>query len=55
MLKKSYTSHRIDPRSLVQVIVTSWLFPEARFSMERLLAMEEAVGRERLVVDIRYI
>ena len=35
-----------------KVIVTSYLFPECRFSMDRLLALERAVGRERLVVDI---
>ncbi|WFD42809.1 1-(5-phosphoribosyl)-5[(5-phosphoribosylamino)methylideneamino]imidazole-4-carboxamidisomerase [Malassezia psittaci] len=35
-----------------KVIVTSYLFPECRFSMERLLQMEKAVGKDRLVVDI---
>ena len=35
-----------------KVIVTSWLFPGARFSEERLAALEQAVGRERLVVDL---
>lgn len=35
-----------------KVIVTSYLFPECRFSLERLLALEQAVGRERLVVDV---
>ena len=34
------------------MIVTSYLFPECRFSLERLLALEQAVGRERLVVDV---
>lgn len=34
------------------VIVTTWLFPEGRFSHERLLALERLVGRERLVVDL---
>lgn len=34
------------------VIVTSWLFPEARFSPERLEALVATVGRERLVIDL---
>lgn len=34
------------------VIVTSWLFPDARFSPERLAALVAAVGRERLVIDL---
>lgn len=39
-------------RGADKVIVTSYLFPQCRFSMERLLALERLVGRERLVVDI---
>lgn len=35
-----------------KIIVTSYLFPSAEFSMERLLALEKAVGREKLVVDL---
>ncbi|KAI8318973.1 Phosphoribosylformimino-5-aminoimidazole carboxamide ribotide isomerase [Martensiomyces pterosporus] len=35
-----------------KVIVTSWLFPDAEFSMERLRKMSETVGRDRLVVDL---
>jgi len=35
-----------------KVIVTSWLFPAARFSDERLATLAQAVGRERLVVDL---
>ena len=35
-----------------KVIVTSYLFPECKFSLERLLELERAVGKERLVVDI---
>lgn len=34
------------------VIVTSWLFPDARFAPERLAALVAAVGRERLVIDL---
>ena len=34
------------------VIVTSYLFPQAAFAPERLAAMEAAVGRARLVVDL---
>lgn len=36
-----------------KVIVTSYLFPEARFSLERLIQLEKIVGKDRLVVDVR--
>ncbi|KAJ2860783.1 Enzyme that catalyzes the fourth step in the histidine pathway [Coemansia erecta] len=39
-------------RGASKVIVTSWLFPGARFSEERLQALERCVGRDRLVVDL---
>jgi phosphoribosylformimino-5-aminoimidazole carboxamide ribotide isomerase len=32
--------------------VTSYLFPGAKFSLERLQAISEAVGKDRLVVDV---
>jgi phosphoribosylformimino-5-aminoimidazole carboxamide ribotide isomerase len=35
-----------------KVIVTSYLFPNCKFSMERLQALESLVGKERLVVDV---
>ncbi len=35
-----------------KVIVTSWLFPDARYAPERLAALAELVGRERIVVDL---
>jgi phosphoribosylformimino-5-aminoimidazole carboxamide ribotide isomerase len=35
-----------------KVIVTSWLFPDGRFALERLDALERSVGRERLVIDL---
>ncbi|KAI0776050.1 Phosphoribosylformimino-5-aminoimidazole carboxamide ribotide isomerase [Trametes elegans] len=35
-----------------KVIVTSYLFPEGKFSLERLKAVSAAVGKERLVVDV---
>jgi phosphoribosylformimino-5-aminoimidazole carboxamide ribotide isomerase len=35
-----------------KVIVTSWLFPGGAFAQERLDALERAVGRERLVIDL---
>jgi len=34
------------------VIVTSWLFPAGAFSAERLAALERAIGRDKLVVDL---
>ncbi|WFD29131.1 nuclear pore complex subunit [Malassezia sp. CBS 17886] len=39
-------------RGAEKVVVTSYLFPDCKFSMERLLEMERVVGRDRLVVDI---
>ena len=36
-----------------QVIVTSYLFPGCKFSLERLQELERLVGKERLVVDVR--
>lgn len=41
--------------NIKQVIVTSYLFPDARFSLDRLKAISEKVGPERLVVDLRYL
>ncbi|KAI9574855.1 Phosphoribosylformimino-5-aminoimidazole carboxamide ribotide isomerase [Boletus coccyginus] len=35
-----------------KVIVTSYLFPGAKFSRERLDAISKAVGKDRLVVDV---
>jgi len=35
-----------------KVIVTSWLFPGAHFAMERLLALTQLIGRDRIVVDL---
>jgi phosphoribosylformimino-5-aminoimidazole carboxamide ribotide isomerase len=34
------------------VIVTSYLFPDGRFSLERLQSLSMLVGRERLVIDL---
>ncbi len=35
-----------------KVIVTSWLFPGGRFAPERVAALVERIGRERLVIDL---
>ncbi|KAJ7047375.1 Phosphoribosylformimino-5-aminoimidazole carboxamide ribotide isomerase [Mycena alexandri] len=35
-----------------KVIVTSYLFPEAKFSLERLEALSSAIGKDKLVVDV---
>ncbi|KAJ3072708.1 Enzyme that catalyzes the fourth step in the histidine pathway [Podochytrium sp. JEL0797] len=35
-----------------KIIVTSWLFPNARFSEDRLKQLCERVGKDRIVVDI---
>ena len=37
----------------LQVIVTSYLFPGAIFSQERLEDISRAVGKDKLVVDVR--
>ncbi|KAJ2712563.1 Enzyme that catalyzes the fourth step in the histidine pathway [Coemansia spiralis] len=39
-------------RGAAKVIVTSWLFPNAAFDARRLQLLANAVGRERLVVDL---
>lgn len=36
-----------------QIIVTSYLFPDAKFSLERLEKVSSVVGKDRLVVDVR--
>ncbi|KXN72896.1 phosphoribosylformimino-5-aminoimidazole carboxamide ribotide isomerase [Conidiobolus coronatus NRRL 28638] len=35
-----------------KVIVTSWLFPNAKFSLENLKLLCDKVGKDRLVIDI---
>ncbi|KAI8904788.1 5-proFAR isomerase [Gorgonomyces haynaldii] len=35
-----------------KIIVTSWLFPDGTFSLERLQQLEQKVGRDRIVVDL---
>ena len=35
-----------------QVIVTSYLFPDGKFALDRLEALEKKVGKEKLIVDI---
>ncbi|KAI8875053.1 Phosphoribosylformimino-5-aminoimidazole carboxamide ribotide isomerase [Backusella circina FSU 941] len=35
-----------------KVIVTSYLFPEAKFSLDRLVDLCEKVGKDKLVVDV---
>lgn len=37
-----------------QVIVTSYLFPSCRFSLQRLERISSVVGKEKLVIDIRF-
>ena len=37
-----------------QIIVTSYLFPDGKFSLERLQKVSSVVGKDRLVVDVRY-
>ena len=35
-----------------KVIVTSYLFPDGKFALDRLKGLEKKVGREKLIVDI---
>ncbi|EPX71533.1 1-(5-phosphoribosyl)-5-[(5-phosphoribosylamino) methylideneamino]imidazole-4-carboxamide isomerase [Schizosaccharomyces octosporus yFS286] len=35
-----------------KVIVTSWLFPNGQFDLERLKTISDLVGKDRLVVDV---
>lgn len=39
----------------MQVIVTSYLFPDGKFSLERLQKISSVVGKDRLVVDVRCV
>jgi phosphoribosylformimino-5-aminoimidazole carboxamide ribotide isomerase len=41
-------------RGASKVAVTSYLFPGGKFSYERLVELKNAVGKDRLVVDVRY-
>jgi len=43
----------IEARPHPQVIVTSYLFPSAKFSLDRLKALEKKLGKGKLVVDVR--
>ena len=38
-----------------KVIVTSWLFPDGKLDRSRLEKLEGLVGKERLVVDLRWV
>jgi phosphoribosylformimino-5-aminoimidazole carboxamide ribotide isomerase len=42
-------------RGASKVVVTSYLFPDAKFSLKRLEELEILVGKDRLVVDVRYV
>ncbi|KAJ7351875.1 Enzyme that catalyzes the fourth step in the histidine pathway [Desmophyllum pertusum] len=39
-------------KGAAKVIVTSWLFPSGKFSLERLQQLSDLVGKEQLVVDL---
>lgn len=45
----------LNSHASTQVIVTSYLFPNARFDEDRLRRLAEKVGKERLVVDVRCV
>lgn len=47
------TSSKVDHGA--QVIVTSYLFPNARFDLRRLQSLSESVGKDKLVVDVRCV
>lgn len=50
-----YTTSKFASEVHVQVIVTSYLFPDAKFSLGRLRKISSAVGKGRLVVDVRCV
>ncbi|KJE88394.1 phosphoribosylformimino-5-aminoimidazole carboxamide ribotide isomerase [Capsaspora owczarzaki ATCC 30864] len=35
-----------------QVIVTSWLFPNAQLAIDRVKSLSQAIGRDKLVIDL---
>lgn len=43
------------PTYITQVIVTSYLFPNGKFSLDRLKDISTLAGKERLVVDVRFV
>jgi hypothetical protein len=42
-------------RPASQVIVTSYLFPDRKFSLKRLQNVSHIVGKDQLVVDVRFV
>lgn len=54
-LKLMFMSSDNLSNTSMQVIVTSYLFPNARFSLERLQKLCEIVGKDKLVVDVRLV
>lgn len=50
-----WSLERQPTNKAIQVILTSYLFPDAQFSLERLKAIANLVGRERVVIDLRYV
>jgi hypothetical protein len=55
--KRSFEVHKFNYCVLneLQVIVTSYLFPEAKFSLDRLQKLVSSIGKERLVIDLRQV
>jgi hypothetical protein len=45
----------VSRRRVLQVIVTSHLFPKGKFALDRLKALSALVGRDKLVVDVRQV
>ena len=37
-----------------KIVVTSYLFPDGNFSLARLIELENLVGKDRLIIDVRY-
>jgi len=54
LVKYDSRIHRVLVLTAVEkVIVTSYLFPQGKFSLDRLKAVSGVVGKDRLVVDVR--
>ena len=52
-INSANAKHWIE-RGASKVVVTSYLFPDAKFSLKRLIELENLVGKDKLVVDVRY-
>ena len=55
MKSVDYSATEITSEVHWKVIVTSYLFPDAKFSLGRLQKISSVIGKDRLVVDVRCV